>query len=145
MASRIFSFTDFEGKADRGEFAIGTIVIFVVFIVVGSFAGVFEAALTEVLTDPSVLLKDITRTSSVGYSAIALFLISLPPLLSLWVRRFHDLGQSGWWAILIFVPVVSLFFWIVLCLAPSLADKVSTTKLEQSSSPTSGSSGSKGG
>jgi uncharacterized membrane protein YhaH (DUF805 family) len=35
------------------------------------------------------------------------FLIAIAVLvytLHIWVRRFHDLGHSGWWTILLFVP-----------------------------------------
>jgi len=46
--------------------------------------------------------------------ACAYLLISL----SAWIRRFHDLDQSGWMALLCFVPVVNLLALLLLIFAP---------------------------
>ncbi len=43
-------------------------------------------------------------------------LATLIPSITLGVRRFHDLGKSGWWMLLILVPVIGwlimLFFFV---------------------------------
>lgn len=41
----------------------------------------------------------------------AMSLVILSPSCSLLVRRLHDTGRSGWWGILIILPVVG---WIIL-------------------------------
>jgi uncharacterized membrane protein YhaH (DUF805 family) len=38
--------------------------------------------------------------------------------LAITAQRFHDLGASGWWAALLYVPLVGLIVWFVLLLAP---------------------------
>jgi len=47
----------------------------------------------------------------------ALFSLAiLLPSLAVWVRRLHDVGRSGWWWLLVFVPVIGwivLFYWSV--------------------------------
>lgn len=34
------------------------------------------------------------------------------------IRRLHDMGNSGWLALLWFVPLISLVWWIVLLIGP---------------------------
>ena len=41
--------------------------------------------------------------------------IFLPPLLAVSVRRLHDSGRSGWFVLLLFVPLVNLFCLALLC------------------------------
>ena len=42
--------------------------------------------------------------------------IFLPPLLAVSVRRLHDSGRSGWFVLLLFVPLINLFCIALLCL-----------------------------
>lgn len=55
----------------------------------------------------------------------AFLLMTYPTLLALWVmvmiQRIHDLSRSGWWALLIFVPIANLFFWLALYALPGTA------------------------
>jgi uncharacterized membrane protein YhaH (DUF805 family) len=46
-------------------------------------------------------------------------LVCLPAALSVTIRRLHDLGTSGWWVLLFFVPYLGLLFLIVCGLLPS--------------------------
>ncbi len=43
-------------------------------------------------------------------------LITVIPCVSLGVRRLHDIGRSGWWWLLVFVPLIGaimLIYWFV--------------------------------
>ncbi|MDE7371710.1 MAG: DUF805 domain-containing protein [Desulfovibrio sp.] len=42
--------------------------------------------------------------------------IFLPPMLAVSVRRLHDSGRSGWFVLLLFVPLINLFCMALLCL-----------------------------
>ncbi len=50
-----------------------------------------------------------------GLYALAMFL----PTLSIEVRRLHDVGKSGWWLLVAFVPVLGALYLIFLCAQPS--------------------------
>jgi uncharacterized membrane protein YhaH (DUF805 family) len=77
-------YADFNGRASRSEYWW-----FVLFIVLGSAA-----------------------TSLFGNTLSALFsLATLLPSIAAATRRLHDTNRSGWWQLIIFVPVAG---WIVL-------------------------------
>lgn len=54
------------------------------------------------------IIGAIVGTQVIGYLvSLALFL----PTLSVSIRRLHDTGRSGWWYLLIFIPILG---WIAL-------------------------------
>jgi uncharacterized membrane protein YhaH (DUF805 family) len=56
------------------------------------------------------MLADYTKSDM---AAIILFLVALscvPLMAGAAIRRVHDLGHSGWWALTILVPFVGLYF-----------------------------------
>lgn len=57
-----------------------------------------------------------TGVWSSAYLGLGALLLAVSVLFS--VRRLHDMGKSGWWALLSFVPVVNFFLVLVLMLAP---------------------------
>lgn len=50
-----------------------------------------------------------------GLAGLALFLPSLAVL----VRRFHDAGHSGWWVLILFVPLVGIVVHLIFALTES--------------------------
>ncbi len=49
-----------------------------------------------------------------GISMMVFALVTLVPTVSLWVRRLHDIGKSGGYVLLIFVPLIGpvmLIYW----------------------------------
>lgn len=45
-------------------------------------------------------------------------LIWMIPFLLFSVKRFHDRNQSGWWCILLLIPIVNIFVGLYLLFAP---------------------------
>lgn len=39
------------------------------------------------------------------------WLVMIWPLMALNAKRSHDLGWSGWWTLLSFIPLVNLIYW----------------------------------
>lgn len=79
----------YEGRINRGTFAIGFTIILVVLLAV-YFISV-------------ILLKD---SSYLSIISILLYLFFVTILYSLYIRRLHDLGRSGWWILTGFIPLV---------------------------------------
>jgi len=55
------------------------------------------------------------------FSIFNLFLVAVS--LSVVVSRLHDFDRTGWWALLIFIPVVNLIFCIMLFFTPGNKNK----------------------
>lgn len=90
---------DFSGTASRRDFW-WYFLAYAVAVLIGS--------VLAVTSDP--LIK------SVVVSFVGLFAL---PLAALTVRRLHDTGRSGWWAMLYAVPIVGFLALLALCAARS--------------------------
>ena len=90
----VFSkYADFNGRAIRSEFWW-----FILFcIVVGLVLGMLDTMLFGY--------------GSIGLFALVFQLGTIIPSLSVGARRLHDIGKSGWWQLLMFVPILG---WILL-------------------------------
>ena len=85
-------YVDFNGVASRPEFWWFALFVFVVCIV---------------LALVSSLLSNLFA------------LATLLPQLAVGARRLHDIGRSGWWQLLLLVPLLGLIVLIVLWAQPS--------------------------
>lgn len=95
---RIFSFT---GRSSRAEFWWAMLLYFIL-----SFALMFVMGFSAASYDD---FETINKLQTIAF-AISLLLIPLN------VRRLHDLGLHGAWAILFYLPLVSLAMYVVAAL-----------------------------
>ena len=89
-------YADFNGRARRKEywfFVLFNLIISCVLSVVDVFVGTYSAA------------------AGIGLLAGLYALAVLIPGIAVTVRRLHDTGRSGWWILIVLVPLVG---WIVL-------------------------------
>jgi len=98
-------YADFKGRATRQEFWMFTLLymILVISLMVGTFVGMFSGGAFGIVTLILVLL----------------ILALLIPSIAITVRRLHDIGRSGWWWLLNFVPYVGGLVVVVMCCLPS--------------------------
>ena len=87
-------YADFSGRARRTEYWMFTLFFFIIGVVVGIIDGLIGA--NNVLTYLVYL---------------ALFL----PSLAVTVRRLHDVGKSGWWYFIAFIPVIGAIYLLIKC------------------------------
>ncbi len=91
-------YAQFDGRATRPEFwwyALVNWIISAVFGILGQASVVF---------------------SIIGF---AYGLAVLIPGLAVAIRRLHDVGRSGWWLLLVLIPIVGWIILIVFMAAPS--------------------------
>lgn len=67
-------------------------------------------------------VSDSLNENNIGGLFIAIYLPLLPLMFYTAIiypkRRLHDLNQSGWWAVLMFIPLVNVIFSLYLLFAP---------------------------
>jgi uncharacterized membrane protein YhaH (DUF805 family) len=90
------NYARFGGRASRSEFWWWLLFAVLVALIVAAMDGtVFEE---------SMLLT------------LLVWLALLLPSISVGVRRLHDLGRSGWWMMLSFIPAAGAIVLLVFCL-----------------------------
>ncbi len=91
MGSIDFSylFTSAEGRITRGQWWIGVAILFVAWLIITILFG-REGLVSFVL-------------------GIALFVAGL----MLHIKRFHDRDKSGWWVLILFIPIIG-FIWAII-------------------------------
>jgi uncharacterized membrane protein YhaH (DUF805 family) len=92
VSSCFSKYVDFSGRARRSEFWYWTLFVIVVQAVLEMLD---SAAFPDLVWGP--------------FSSIFTLATVLPGL-AVMVRRLHDLDRTGWWVLLMFVPIVG---WII--------------------------------
>jgi len=107
MAMR--KYANFSGRSQRAEYWWFFLVYFLLMIL----AVFIDVALGLTMGE-----------SGVGVLTLMLILLFFIPVISVGVRRLHDIGRSGWWMLLMIVPFGSL----VLMVMAMLDSKPETNK-----------------
>lgn len=97
-------YTDFSGRARRREYW---------------FFVLFNIIISIVLTVCDVLLGTYSAASSVGILTGIYTLAVLIPGIAVTVRRLHDTGRSGWWILIVVVPIVGAIVLLIFMLIDS--------------------------
>jgi uncharacterized membrane protein YhaH (DUF805 family) len=99
MKFRSFIERMFSGRIGRGNYVLGQILFFVVFFLGAGPVGWFMTTFKTMLSGCLMLVWVAT------YVTVTF---------SLHVRRFHDLGQSGWLSLLFFLPIADPILIVIL-------------------------------
>ncbi|HEX8168003.1 MAG TPA: DUF805 domain-containing protein [Beijerinckiaceae bacterium] len=92
-----YIFTSFEGRINRQPFWMALLVLWAVSIAV--------TIVTSILFGPQ---------STAAYAIqIILGLVFLWPSLAIAVKRYHDRDKSGWWVLILFIPIIGFIWYIV--------------------------------
>lgn len=107
------SYANFDGRARRAEYGWFNLInwavaaVFFVLMFVGGALSSFDEATGEI--------EDVNVLVWVGLALLALFsLASFVPGLAVTVRRWHDLGESGWMILLSVIPILNVIAALVL-------------------------------
>jgi uncharacterized membrane protein YhaH (DUF805 family) len=103
-------YADFSGRASRQAYWMFALMYVVVFTAITVACGMYL----------SLFASD--ALGAIGFMFWAYWLIFLAlfiPTIAIQVRRLHDVGYSGWWYLISFVPFFGLLFLLVLFCLPS--------------------------
>ncbi len=101
LATRPFRrYLSFNGRSSRREFWY--FFVFQAVVNVLWVAGIYYLAHHRA---PGHVAGDLTLKDVFGYAWVGYFFLSCPAYYALVARRFHDIGQSGWWAVIHFIPI----------------------------------------
>jgi uncharacterized membrane protein YhaH (DUF805 family) len=91
------NYANFDGRARRAEFwwyFLANLIISVVFNIIDAVIGSGMGG-------------------GIGVLGLIYSLAVLIPGLAVAIRRLHDTGKSGWWLLLVFIPIVGIIVLIV--------------------------------
>ena len=92
-----YLFTSFDGRIGRQQWWLGTIVLMVASWIISFVIQMFAGA-----PDPA--------TGQMNMGALIVLLVVMIPFIyasiALSVKRWHDRGKSGWWYLIVLVPLI---------------------------------------
>lgn len=92
--------TSFDGRINRAKFWAGVGVL----LAAGILANIIDAILG-------------TSVGEGGFGIIGglVSLISIYPALAIYAKRWHDRDKSGWWSLILLVPIIGFIWFLVEC------------------------------
>lgn len=103
---------DFKGRTSRSEFWWGVLANSVIMV----------ALLILLIISLTCLSTTVNVFSKIMIALFALFcVVELLPSISLIIRRMHDIGRSGYYIFVLFIPVIGYIWYIYLVTRPGTA------------------------
>lgn len=104
-------FADFEGRSRRAEYLLFHVVLWLVICALCAAGGFLSGSMRS---------PDDVSPAAAAFigGAVILYFVSIIPAWSVAIRRIHDFDQSGWMALLFFVPLVNIVFLLILLCMP---------------------------
>lgn len=87
------NYAQFSGRSSRKEFWWFTVICVL-----------FDLMLSQIDQELGLFSKKI----EIGVFSLIFWMLILIPSMSIATRRLHDIGKSGWWQLLIFIPFIGL-------------------------------------
>ena len=103
-------YAHFEGRATRSEYWYFYLFNFI-FNVICRMAATFIATFMSSDSEEEAIIVDLLYL----FFSFALFL----PQLAVTARRLHDTGKSGWYWLIVLIPIAGIFIFIAQLIKPS--------------------------
>lgn len=100
-------FTDFKGRATRSEYWYFVLFNFIVTVLLS-------------MLDLAFGLYDIE--SNIGVLSGLYSVVAILPGLAVGTRRLHDIDRSGWWQLMVFIPVIGTIVLAIMFMLDSKED-----------------------
>ena len=113
FAHSLSNYANFSGRARRREWWSFWFINCIPYVIFAIFAAPLETRPESQLTAPQSFLL------LAGFAVVTIYWVAtFVPFLSVTARRFHDIGLSAWWMLLILTPLLGGIFMTVCCLIP---------------------------
>jgi uncharacterized membrane protein YhaH (DUF805 family) len=99
FVSALKKYAVFSGRSQRAEYWYFMLFYVLISLIVGFLDGIAGTT--------------IGPQGQTGLISFALLLAMLLPSLAVSVRRLHDIGRSGWWLLIGFVPLIGMLVLLV--------------------------------
>ena len=106
MQSLLFSF---QGRINRAKFWLVHVAMWVVVAIV--FSVILGSAAMS--SDPQAALQSVGAVG--GLILLVVYILALLIGLAIAAKRWHDRNKSAWWILIVFVPVVGPFWYLIEC------------------------------
>jgi uncharacterized membrane protein YhaH (DUF805 family) len=118
MIAPLKRYADFDGRSRRSEFWLFWLFRFLVYAAL-MLTGTVTTTAATVMSGSSTASES-PAASAVSTLTILVIILAIlamiVPSLAVAVRRIHDIGQSGWWYLIAFIPLgglVLLVFYLI--------------------------------
>jgi uncharacterized membrane protein YhaH (DUF805 family) len=102
--------TRFDGRISRSEWWLGIAIIAVAsWILVVILSAVFGVTALD-LQDPAAVQQAMMR---LVIPAAIIPVLTIYPTLALYTQRWHDRGKSGWWTLIVFIPLIGSLWAVI--------------------------------
>jgi uncharacterized membrane protein YhaH (DUF805 family) len=99
----------FHGRANRAKFWLVALGIFVIEVIIFAALG----GTTAMSTDPEQAMANIGP--GVGIVLFVFGIVALWISIAVAVKRYHDRNKSGWWVLIVFVPIIGGIWYLIEC------------------------------
>jgi uncharacterized membrane protein YhaH (DUF805 family) len=104
------TFTSFAGRIPRKTFWLAILILIIVqWIVTGLFGGM--ALMNFDPADPASAEQMMSNMGPIWIIS----LIFLWPSLAIYTKRWHDRDKSGWWSLIMLVPLIGFLWMLIEC------------------------------
>ncbi|MGI9403439.1 MAG: DUF805 domain-containing protein [Hyphomicrobium sp.] len=106
----------FDGRIGRGQFWLGYLATILL-------AALIAIILSIIVPWEQVTITDADGQPTIDFSSPALmpmwigylfyFVVGLWITIAISIKRFHDRGKSGWWWLIMFIPLIGPIWWLI--------------------------------
>ena len=110
-----YLFTSFEGRINRKPFWLGLLVLMATQWIVGIL--LFVAIGFSLMSGAGPMSpRDLFLLKIFGVLLpLGVTLLFLYPSVAIYTKRWHDRGKSGWWMLILFIPLLGFIWFLVEC------------------------------
>lgn len=111
------TFTSFDGRIPRKTFWLAFLVMLIISwvlqLIVFSIFGVSMMAMDPNMTPEQQSVAAMESMSGMMIPLGIVILLTLWPSLAVYTKRWHDRNKSGWWSLILFVPLIGSIWMLV--------------------------------